>query len=102
MGENKMVLENYLKGIHKSKGGIIRSFLKVDKGIITDITFSGDFFLLPEDAIDVIIQRLIGTTATKDAVQSAVEDVYKTEQIQSPGTTPEDFARSIMQAIGGT
>jgi lipoate-protein ligase A len=101
IGENKMVFEDYLKGIYKSKGGIIRSFLKVDKGKITDITFSGDFFLLPEDAIDLITQRLIGTDTEKDSIRYVVEDVYKTEQIQSPGTTPEDFTRSIMQAIGG-
>jgi lipoate-protein ligase A len=102
IGVNKMVFEDYLKGVYKSKGGIIRSFVRVDKGIITDITFSGDFFLLPEDAIDLIIQRLIGTDTEKDSIQYVVEEVYKTEKIQSPGTTPEDFTRSIMQAIGGT
>jgi len=101
IGENKMVFEDYLKGVYKSKGGIIRSFLKVDKGKITDITFSGDFFLLPEDAIDLITQRLIGTDTEKDSIRYVVEDVYETEKIQSPGTTPEDFTRSIMQAIGG-
>ena len=101
IGENKMVFEDYLKGVYKSKGGIIRSFLKMDKGKITDITFSGDFFLLPEDAIDLITQRLIGTDTEKDSIRYVVEDVYETEKIQSPGTTPEDFTRSIMQAIGG-
>jgi len=96
-----MVLEDYLKGIHKSKGGIIRSFLKVDNGLILDISFSGDFFMFPEDAIDLIIARLYGTEATEEAVLYAVKEVYKSEDILSPGTTPEDFMTSIMQAIGG-
>jgi lipoate-protein ligase A len=96
-----MVLEDYLKGIHKSKGGIIRSFLKVDNGLILDISFSGDFFMFPEDAIDLIIDRLNGTAATEEAVLSAVREVYESEGVQSPGTTPEDFTISIMQAIGG-
>lgn len=96
-----MVLEDYLKGIRKSRGGIIRSFLKVEGGLISDISFSGDFFLFPEDAIDQIILRLNGTEATEEAVLSAVKHVYESEGIQSPGTTPEDFTRSIMQAIGG-
>jgi lipoate-protein ligase A len=99
--EKEMVLEDYLKGIHKSKGGIIRSFLKVDNGLISDISFSGDFFMFPEDAIDVILAQLNGTAATEEAVLSAVREVYKSEGIQSPGTTPEDFTTSIMQAIGG-
>jgi lipoate-protein ligase A len=96
-----MVLEDYRKGIHKAKGGVIRSFLKVDEGTITDITFSGDFFMYPEDAIDSIEKELKGTPANNHAVLSAVWQVYESEHIQSPGTTPEDFTRSIMQAIGG-
>ncbi|MCK4937700.1 MAG: hypothetical protein KAR85_03740 [Methanosarcinales archaeon] len=96
-----MELEDYQKGIHKSKGGVIRSFLKVDGKIITDITFSGDFFMFPEDAIDSIEEELKGTAANNDAVLLAVEQVYESEHIQSPGTTPDDFTRSIMQAIGG-
>ena len=96
-----MVLEDYQKGIHKSKGGVIRSFLKVDGGTITDITFSGDFFMFPEDAIDSIEEGLKGTAANNDAVLLAVEQVYESEHIQSPGTTPEDFTLSIMQAVGG-
>ncbi len=96
-----MVLEDFLKGIHKSKGGVIRSFLKVDGGTITDITFSGDFFMFPEDAIDSIEEGLKGTAANNEAVLSAVEQVYGSKQIQSPGTTPEDFTISIMQAVGG-
>ncbi|MDF1557099.1 MAG: lipoate protein ligase C-terminal domain-containing protein [ANME-2 cluster archaeon] len=96
-----MVLEDYRKGIHKSKGGVIRSFVKVDDGTITDITFSGDFFLFPEDAIDSIEEGLKGTDANNDAVLLAVELVYESEHIQSPGTTPEDFTISIMQAVRG-
>ncbi|MCL7413365.1 MAG: hypothetical protein M8353_07075 [ANME-2 cluster archaeon] len=96
-----MILEDYRKGIYKSTGGIIRSFLKIDGGTITDITFSGDFFMFPEEAIDSIEERLKGTAANTAAVLQAVEQVYRSEHIQSPGTTPEDFTRSIMQAVGG-
>lgn len=100
-GEDSMVLEDYRKGIHKSKGGVIRSFLKVDGGTITDITFSGDFFMFPEDAIDSIEEELKGTAANNNSVLSTVEQVYESEHIQSPGTTPKDFTLSIMQAVGG-
>lgn len=96
-----MGFEDYLKGIHKSKGGIIRTFLKVDGDIITDITFSGDFFLYPEAAIDTIVEGLKGVKASEDAVLSAIEQVYRVEGIQSPGTSPSDFTRSIMLALGG-
>lgn len=96
-----MGLEDYLKGIHKSKGGIIRTFLKVDGDTIIDITFSGDFFLYPEAAIDTIAEGLKGVRASEDAVLSAIERAYRAEGIQSPGTSPADFTRSIMLALEG-
>lgn len=94
-----MVFEDYAKGIHKSKGGLIRSFVKVKDGVITEIVLSGDFFLFPESAIEQLVKSLTGTGATEEAVRAAVQQVYESEGIQSPGTTPEDFARSIMNAL---
>ena len=49
-----MSYEGYKQGIHKSKGGLIRSFVKLEGNQIEDIAFSGDFFLFPETAIEQI------------------------------------------------
>lgn len=37
------------QGIHKSKGGLIRSFVATENGRIKEINISGDFFLFPEE-----------------------------------------------------
>lgn len=89
------------KGIHKSKGGLIRSFVIIENNIIKDIDMSGDFFLFPEDAIFKILEKLKGTGATREEILSKVEDVFLEENIQSPGTTPHDFTESIMKALEG-
>lgn len=94
-----MRYEGYKQGIHKSKGGLIRSFVKLEGNIIKDIAFSGDFFLFPESAIKTIVQSLKETVAVHDSVLSAVQSVYESEGVIAPGTSPEDFAASIMQAI---
>jgi len=87
------------QGIHKSKGGLIRSFVTIENSIIKDIRISGDFFLFPEEAIFKIIEQLKGTPAKREEIQKNIEETYEKENIQSPGTAPSDFTESIMKAL---
>jgi len=87
------------QGLHKSKGGLIRSFVLTENGRIKDISISGDFFLFPEDAFIKIIHGLKGIPAIREEVERKIEDIYSKEKIQSPGTSPADFAESIMKAL---
>lgn len=88
-------------GIHKSKGGLIRSFVTVENGIIKDITISGDFFLFPEEAIFKLLEQLKGAPVNREEIQKNIEETYLRENIQSPGTSPADFTESIMKALEG-
>ncbi|MDP2766003.1 MAG: lipoate protein ligase C-terminal domain-containing protein [Candidatus Methanoperedens sp.] len=87
------------RGIHKSKGGLIRSFVTIENGIIKDISISGDFFLFPEEALFKILEQLKGTPAKREKIQRNIEKTYEKENIQSPGTTPSDFTETIMKAL---
>ncbi|MBU4491127.1 MAG: lipoate--protein ligase family protein [Euryarchaeota archaeon] len=87
------------RGIHKSKGGLIRSFVTIENGIIKDISISGDFFLFPEEALFKILEQLKGTPAKREKIQRNIEKTYEKENIQSPGTTPSGFTESIMKAL---
>ncbi len=87
------------QGIHKSKGGLIRSFVTIENSIIKDIRISGDFFLFPEEAFFKIIEQLKGTPAKREEIQKNIEETYEKENIQSPGTAPSDFTESIMKAL---
>ncbi len=87
------------QGIHKSKGGLIRSFVTIENSIIKDIRISGDFFLFPEEAIFKILEQLKGTPAKREEIQKNIEETYEKENIQSPGTAPSDFTESIMKAL---
>jgi lipoate-protein ligase A len=89
------------QGLHKSKGGLIRSFVRTENGIIIDISISGDFFLFPEDAFFKIIKELKGIPAIREDIERKIQEVYIKENIQSPGTLPSDFAESIMKAMEG-
>jgi hypothetical protein len=86
-------------GIHKSRGGLIRSFVILENDRIKDITISGDFFLFPEEAVFRILENLKGTPAKREELLRNIEETYEKENIQSPGTTPVDFTESIMKAL---
>ncbi len=87
------------QGIHKSRGGLIRSFVALEHGSIKEITISGDFFLFPEEAIFRILENLKGTPAKREDIQKNIEKTYEKENIKSPGTSPTDFTESIMKAL---
>ncbi len=89
------------QGLHKSKGGLIRSFVSTENGIIKDISISGDFFLFPEDAFFKMIQELKGIPVNREDIERKILEVYVKENILSPGTFPADFAESIMKALEG-
>ncbi|VVB84761.1 Lipoate-protein ligase A subunit 2 [uncultured archaeon] len=96
-----MDISSMKQGIHKSRGGLIRSFVTAQNGIIKEISISGDFFLFPEEAIFKIAGQLKGAQAEREEIRSIIEKIYEAEGLQSPGTTPSDFTESIMKALEG-
>jgi outer membrane protein assembly factor BamA len=94
-----MSLAGMRQGIHKSRGGLIRSFVKEKNDRIEDITFSGDFFLFPEEAIFSIIESLKGKMLKREEIVETITSVYRAKRVESPGTTPDDFAESILKAL---
>ena len=83
----------------KSQGGLIRIIARLREGRIDDISFSGDFTLLPVFALGALEQSLRGVSATPETLQSKIEEAYYRLNIQSPGVTPTDFTTAIMNAV---
>lgn len=83
----------------KTQGGLIRIIARLREGRIDDISFSGDFTLLPVFALGALEQSLRGVSATPETLQSKIEEAYYRLDIQSPGVTPTDFTTAIMNAV---
>lgn len=83
----------------KAQGGLIRIIARLCEGRIDDISFSGDFTLLPGFALGALEQSLRGITAMPETLKSKIEEAYYRLQIQSPGVTPADFTTAIMTAV---
>ncbi|HDH41513.1 MAG TPA: lipoate--protein ligase family protein [Candidatus Altiarchaeales archaeon] len=93
-------ISEYKQGLYKSAGGLIRVFLKEREGNIEDIIFTGDFFIFPEDSLDIMARSLKDVALNENKILDTIKKVYLKENIDSPGTTPEDFVSAIMAAGG--
>ncbi|MGC9523469.1 MAG: lipoate protein ligase C-terminal domain-containing protein [Anaerolineae bacterium] len=90
---------------YKVPGGkLLRVRLTLDEEetppVIASLALTGDFFIHPEDAIDELEARLIGTPLQAEALQQAAEAFYGTD-VQVLGAGPADIVRVIMAAVEG-
>ncbi|MDH5794887.1 MAG: hypothetical protein OEZ24_02135, partial [Candidatus Bathyarchaeota archaeon] len=64
---------------------------------IVDIVISGDFFMMPEEALKELESILKGATLDREEILARVRGFYRKKEIQSPGITPQDFTEAIMK-----
>ncbi len=86
----------------KAPGGLIRVVARLHRGRIDDLSFSGDFTLLPAFALGALEQALRGQAATPETLKSRIEEAYQRLQIQSPGMTPSDLATAVLNAVASS
>ncbi|MEE8182394.1 MAG: lipoate protein ligase C-terminal domain-containing protein, partial [Candidatus Thorarchaeota archaeon] len=85
---------------YKAEGGLIRVTVEEVEDRIHEIVISGDFFMLPSDAISGFEKALIGAKTTEEEILVRIEKAYKDLKIESPLVTPEDFNTAIKMALG--
>lgn len=88
-----------LYGIHKAKGGLIRTAEEVSERKIEDITISGDFTFYPKENLNGLEQSLKGVDLEEDQIIERVETYYEEKDIESPGVGSRDFAMTILSPV---
>ncbi|MHA1741044.1 MAG: lipoate protein ligase C-terminal domain-containing protein [Candidatus Thorarchaeota archaeon] len=87
---------------YKVPGGkLLKVAVEVTDDHITNVRFTGDFFLHPEDALEMIEAKLEGIKVDLKAVQTVVEKTFEEEGVVAVGCQPRDFAQIIVQAVRG-
>ncbi len=84
---------------YKAPGGLIRVTVEDVDARIQEIIISGDFFMLPIDAITRLEEALYGVETSPEGVLAGVKRAYEEIGIESPGVSPEDVAAAISMAI---
>jgi lipoate-protein ligase A len=79
--------------VHKAPGGLIRATVEMQQGQIVTVGLSGDFFFYPADELATLERYLVGANLSE--VAAAIEEFYRSHDIESPGVTPHDLAAAL-------
>ncbi len=82
-------------GVHKAKGGLVKSEVYVWENIIENVRIFGDFTLYPKESILDLEEHLIGIPFEKEAVTKKVNDFFEKDSLDFPGVTTEDIVKSV-------
>jgi lipoate-protein ligase A len=85
-----------LYGIHKAKGGLIRTAEEISEGRIEEVAISGDFTFHPKESLDELEKSLERVPLDKDRIIKTVETCYEKKGIESPGVESKDIAITIL------
>ena len=88
-----------LYGIHKARGGLIRTAEEISAGNIEEIAISGDFTLHPKSSLDELEKSLGKVPLNEDRIIERVETCYEKKGIESPGVESKDFASTILNPL---
>ena len=86
-------------GVHKAKGGLIRTAEEVNEGRIHEITISGDFTFFPKEGLAGLEKSLESVPVQESHIIEKVDDYYQKKRVESPGVESKDVARSILSGV---
>ena len=86
--------------VYKVEGGkLIKVSLEAEQGKIASIKVFGDFFLHPEEAIELIEKGLQGAELNRETLKKKITSIVERNSIQLFGFKPLDLAKAIMVAV---
>jgi lipoate-protein ligase A len=86
-------------GLHKARGGLIRTAEAISEGRIQDITISGDFTFFPKEQLAGLEKSLEKVSLDEEKITKTVETFYEGKEIESPGVESKDIAQTILNPI---
>lgn len=82
----------------KARKGLIRASVTVEGGRISRASITGDFIIIPEDAVFGLEDSLRGAEASRDGVREAVLRALSGASLV--GCSIDDFVEVILCAMG--
>jgi lipoate-protein ligase A len=91
-----------LKSVYKVPNGkLLKIFLDYDEknNEITKVNITGDFFAYPEEAIDILEEKLRNIKLEKMVLLEAIESVIKENKIEFVGVDSEGLTDGILMCL---
>ncbi|HMK51923.1 MAG TPA: lipoate--protein ligase family protein [Thermodesulfobacteriota bacterium] len=90
-----------LFGLHKARGGLIRTAEEISESRIEDITISGDFTFYPKEGLAGLEESLEKTPLKEEEIIERVETYYEKKKVESPGVESRDISTTILNPVQG-
>lgn len=88
---------------YKVKGGkLIKCRLELDNNYIKHVTYTGDFFLHPEESVEELERNLVGAKASKDEIERIISGFFRNPRVTLIGASPQDFISVTSFCIEGS
>jgi len=84
--------------VKKLAGGLVRAAYSLNGGRIEDFQITGDFFFYPEEKLALLEKEVEGRTPAE--LHGVIRDFYERHGIESPGISPEELAKAIIDVKG--
>ena len=84
-----------ISSIFKAEKGLIKVTADFEQQEIKEISITGDFFMIPEEAIVILERNLKGKPLQTEAIAKVVDDFYSLG-IMTPSVEKADFINAIM------
>lgn len=85
----------FIMGVHKAPGGLIRTASEVHENRLADVTISGDFTLLPLEGLPKIEDGIKDAYRTRGEVGTRIDRVISEQGLELPGVSVEDMLLAL-------
>jgi lipoate-protein ligase A len=87
------------KATHRTQKGLIEVELNLENNKISALKITGDFFIYPEEALEIIEQELLNFEIEEEQLKNKLDEIYKQQQISTPGISIDDWVTVILKAV---
>lgn len=91
-----------LYGLHKAPGGLIRTAEEVENRRLNSVSISGDFNMYPKRSLERLENHLEKVEFDETRLFRRLDEFYEGQKVESPGVTPDDFKKTILEAKSGS
>lgn len=85
--------------IIKAEKGVIELEMEIIDNKLRNVRITGDFFIHPEQALEELENVLTGVKAEITVIQDKITQLYKNQNITTPGITMENWTELFQKAI---
>jgi len=87
-----------MKGAYKVQGGkMLKVEFELEANTISSFSLTGDFFLYPEEGVDLLNKALEKCPLSEDEIEKRISEAISINNLEAVGFGPKDIANAIIE-----